>query len=260
MAFLEIVNISKRFGGLHALTDVSLAVNKGEVHALIGPNGAGKTTLFNCISGLYRPDQGTILFRGKDITRTPAHRIPRMGVARTFQNLELFRNATVLDNIMLGRYLHKTTGMFSELLFLPGVRRQEVAARRKVEEIIDFLDLQPHRDQVIAHLPFGIQKCVELARALALDPEVILLDEPAAGLNPEEARDLCYWIDDIREKFNVTIILVEHDMGVVNEVSKRVTVLDFGTVIAEGTPDEVQRHPGVIRAYLGEEDGTAPSS
>jgi len=259
MALLEIVNMSKRFGGLHALTDVSLAVERGQVHALIGPNGAGKTTLFNCISGLYRPDQGTIRFRGKDITRTPAHRIPKMGIARTFQNLELFRNATVLDNIMLGRYLHKTNGIFSELLFLPGVRRQEVAARGKVEAIIDFLDLQSYRDQVIAHLPFGIQKCVELARALALDPEVMLLDEPAAGLNPEEARDLCFWIEDIREAFNITIILVEHDMGVVNEVSKQVTVLDFGTVIAEGSPDEVQSHPAVIRAYLGEEDGTAPS-
>jgi branched-chain amino acid transport system ATP-binding protein len=258
MALLEIVRLSKRFGGVHALTDVSLVVEQGEVHALIGPNGAGKTTLFNCVSGLYRPDRGAVLFRGADITCTPAHRIPRMGIARTFQNLELFRNATVLDNIMLGRYLHGRSSLFSELFFLPRVRRQEVKERGRVEEVIDFLDLQPYRDRVIAHLPFGIQKCVELGRALALDPELILLDEPAAGLNPEEARDLCFWIEDIREAFNITIVLVEHDMGVVSEVSDRVTVLDFGTVIAEGSPEEIRADPRVIKAYLGEQDGSTP--
>jgi len=253
MALLEVRQVSKKFGGVQALSHVTLAVEKGEVHALIGPNGAGKTTLFNCISSLYRPESGEILFKGEAITGAPAHRIPRAGIARTFQNLELFRNATVLDNIMLGRYLHKKTGFLSEALFLPRARDQEVASRRRVEEIIDFLDLQPFRDRIIGQLPFGTQKCVELARALALDPELILLDEPASGLNPEETQDLCFWIEDIQEELGITILLVEHDMCMVSQVSNQVTALDFGAVIARGTPDAVQRHPAVIQAYLGEE-------
>jgi branched-chain amino acid transport system ATP-binding protein len=254
MALLEVRQVCKKFGGVQALSNVSLEVKKGEVHALIGPNGAGKTTLFNCISSLYRPESGAVIFKGEDITGMAAHRIPRLGVARTFQNLELFRNATVLDNIMLGRYLHKKTGFLSEILFLPRVRNQEVAARKRVEEVIDFLDLQPYRDRIIGQLPFGTQKCVELARALALDPELILLDEPASGLNPEETQDLCFWIEDIQEELGVTILLVEHDMRMVSQVSNQVTALDFGAVIAQGTPEAVQRHPAVIQAYLGEED------
>jgi branched-chain amino acid transport system ATP-binding protein len=254
MALLEVRQVNKKFGGVQALSNVSLEVEKGEVHALIGPNGAGKTTLFNCISSLYRPESGAVIFKGEDITGMAAHRIPRLGVARTFQNLELFRNATVLDNIMLGRYLHKKTGFLSEILFLPRVRNQEVAARKRVEEVIDFLDLQPYRDRIIGQLPFGTQKCVELARALALDPELILLDEPASGLNPEETQDLCFWIEDIQEELGVTILLVEHDMRMVSQVSNQVTALDFGAVIAQGTPEAVQRHPAVIQAYLGEED------
>jgi branched-chain amino acid transport system ATP-binding protein len=254
MALLEVRQVCKKFGGVQALSNVSLEVKKGEVHALIGPNGAGKTTLFNCISSLYRPESGAVIFKGEDITGMAAHRIPRLGVARTFQNLELFRNATVLDNIMLGRYLHKKTGFLSEILFLPRVRNQEVAARKRVEAVIDFLDLQPYRDRIIGQLPFGTQKCVELARALALDPELILLDEPASGLNPEETQDLCFWIEDIQEELGVTILLVEHDMRMVSQVSNQVTALDFGAVIAQGTPEAVQRHPAVIQAYLGEED------
>jgi len=254
MVFLSVRHVSKRFGGVQALSNVSLDVEKGEVHALIGPNGAGKTTLFNCISSLYRPESGEVLFKGEDITGNSPHLIPRLGIARTFQNLELFRNATVLDNIMLGRYLHKKTGFLSEVLFLPRARDQEVSSRRRVEEVIDFLNLQPFRDRIIGQLPFGTQKCVELARALALDPELILLDEPASGLNPEETQDLCFWIEDIQEELGITILLVEHDMRMVSQVSNQVTALDFGAVIAQGTPEAVQRHPAVIQAYLGEED------
>ena len=260
MTLLEVTELNKRFGGLQALSKVSLEVKKGEVHALIGPNGAGKTTLFNCISGLYRPEEGAICFKGKDITHTAPHMIPRMGIARTFQNLELFRNATVLDNILLGRYLHKRTSFFSEALYLPRAKNQEVEARCRVEEVIDFLDLQPYRDRMVAELPFGIQKCVELARALALDPELILLDEPASGLNPEETQDLCFWIEDIKEDIEITVLLVEHDMRVVGEVSDRVTALDFGSVIAHGTPEEVRQHPAVVQAYLGEENAATAST
>jgi len=260
MALLEIKELSKKFGGVQALWEVSLEVKKGEVHALIGPNGAGKTTLFNCISGIYRPEQGSIRFKGEEITRKAPHRVPQLGIARTFQNLELFRNATVLDNIMLGRYMHKKTTFFSEALFLPKARKQEVESRGKVEEIIDFLDLQPYRDRRIAELPFGIQKCVELARALVLDPELVLLDEPSSGLNPEESQDLCFWIEDIKEELEITVLLVEHDMRVASEVCDSVTAFDFGAVIARGTPEEVQQHPDVIRAYLGEEEEDAAAS
>lgn len=257
MSLLEVRDVNKKFGGVQALSGVSLELKKGEVHALIGPNGAGKTTLFNCISSLYRPESGEIVFKGEDITGVYAHRIPRLGIARTFQNLELFRNATVLDNIMLGRYMHKKTGFLSEVLFLPKAKNQEMAARRRVEEVIDFLKLQPFRDRIIGQLPFGTQKCVELARALALDPELILLDEPASGLNPEETQDLCFQIEDIQEELGITILLVEHDMRMVSQVSNQVTALDFGAVIAKGTPEAVQKHPAVIKAYLGEASSEA---
>jgi len=254
MALLEVQDVSKLFGGVEALSAVSLGVEKGEVHAVIGPNGAGKTTLFNCISRIYSPDTGTIRYDGNDITNLPPHQIPKRGIARTFQNLELFRNATVLDNLLLGQYLQQNSGVFAEALFLPSVRSQELEARRKVEEIIDFLDLQAFRDKIVAHLPLGVQKSVELGRALALNPSLILLDEPSSGLNPEETEDLCFWIEDINEALGITVVLVEHDMWLVNEVSDKVTVLDFGVAMASGTPEEVLQNPDVVRAYLGAED------
>lgn len=254
MALLEIQGVDKQFGGVKALTGVGFEVEKGRGHAIIGPNGAGKSTLFNCINGIYRVDRGTIRFKGKDITGAAAHRIPTLGIARTFQNVELFSNATVLSNILLGRYMRKRTNLLSEALFLPSVKRQELDARRKVEEIMDFLDLQAYRERMVAELPFGIRKSVELARALALEPELLLLDEPSSGLNPEETQDLCFRIEDIKEELGITVLLVEHDMRVVTEVAERVTALDFGSVIAEGRTEEVQNHPEVIRAFLGEED------
>ena len=257
MALLEITDLGKRFKGVQALKHAGLSVEQGSVHALIGPNGAGKTTLFNCISGVYRADEGEVRFKGRDITRLAPHRIPQLGIARTFQNLELFKNATVLDNILLSRYMNKQTNLISEALFLPSARKQEIKDRRKAEEIIDFLELQAHRERVVSQLPIGIQKSVELARALALSPELLLLDEPSSGLNPEETEDLCFWIEDIKEDLGITIFLVEHDMRLVSEVSDHVTALDFGAVIAHGTPEEVQHHPEVIRAYLGDENGAS---
>jgi len=254
MALLEVRGLYKQFGGLKALAGVEFDVEEGQAHAVIGPNGAGKSTLFNCINGICRADRGSIRFKGKDIAGLAPHKIPKIGIARTFQNVELFRNATVLNNILLGRYMHKRTSLLSESLFLPSVKKQELEARRKVEEVMDFLDLQAYRDRMVAELPFGIQKSVELARALALEPELLLLDEPSSGLNPEETQDLCFWIEDIKEELGITILLVEHDMRVVTDVAERATALDFGAVIADGTTEEVQRNPEVIRAFLGEED------
>jgi len=254
MALLEIRDVDKQFRGVTALTGVSFDVEQGQAHAIIGPNGAGKSTLFNCVNGIYQADSGSIRFNGVDITRMAPHKIPKLGIARTFQNVELFRNATVLSNILLGRYMAKSTHLLSEALFLPSVRKQELAARRKVEETMDFLDLQAYRQRLVAELPLGIQKSVELARALAQEPRLLLLDEPSSGLNPEETQDLCFWIEDIKEEFRITILIVEHDMRVVTEVADRVTALDFGAVIADGATDEVQRHPAVIRAFLGDED------
>jgi branched-chain amino acid transport system ATP-binding protein len=239
------------FGGIRALDGVSFGVEPGEVFTIIGPNGAGKTTIFNLISRIYDPNQGRLTFAGEDITRVPPHEIARRGIARTFQNIELFQHATVLQNLLLGRHAHRRTGFVEELLFVPRVRREELAHREKVEQVIDFLDLQPHRDSLIANLPYGVRKVVEMARALCTAPRLLLLDEPSSGLSVEETEDMAFWIQDIRTLLGITVLMVEHDMSLVSAVSDRVLALNYGRPIALGTAREVQEHPDVIKAYLG---------
>ncbi|SKA15499.1 branched-chain amino acid transport system ATP-binding protein [Enhydrobacter aerosaccus] len=251
MSFFSVEGISLQFGGLKAVDNVSFDIAQGEVFTIIGPNGAGKTSIFNLISRLYDSTSGKLVFEGQDITQVPAHRIARLGIARTFQNIELFENATMLANLLVGRHCHTTTNLLSEMLFLPGVRRAEKAHRRKVEEVIEFLDLQAYRDKVIAGLPYGVRKVIELARALCSEPKLILLDEPSSGLNVEETDDMSYWIRDIKTELGITVLMVEHDMSLVNRVSDRVLALNYGKVLATGTPAEVQAHPDVIAAYLG---------
>ena len=248
---LSVRQLSVRFGGVLAVNGVSFEVGRGEVVTLIGPNGAGKTTVFNLISRLYEPTSGHIEYLGRDITQVPAHAIASLGIARTFQNIELFEHATVLDNLLIGRHRHRRTGLWQELLFSPQVRQTELDSRRKVEEVIDFLDLQAHRDSLIASLPYGVRKVVELARALSTEPQLLLLDEPSSGLNVEETEDMGFWIQDIRDQLGMTVLMVEHDMGLVSRVSDRVVALNQGEVLATGTPEAVQSHPGVIEAYLG---------
>jgi len=247
-------NLSVRFGGVRAVDDVSFEVRRGEVFTLIGPNGAGKTTVFNLISRIYEPTAGTIEFDGQDITGVPPHRIASLGIARTFQNIELFEHATVLHNLLIGRHRHRRTGFWSHLLFSGATRQAERESRRKVEEVIEFLDLQAYRDTMIAGLPYGVRKVVELARALATEPRLLLLDEPSSGLNVEETGDMAFWIDDIRDQLGITVLMVEHDMTLVSRVSDRVVALNQGQVLAAGTPREVQTHPGVIEAYLGSQE------
>jgi branched-chain amino acid transport system ATP-binding protein len=252
---LEVDAVDLRFGGVHALRDVSLLVRQGELRAVIGPNGAGKTSLLNAVSGLYRPQHGSIrLCNGTvhELTRSRPSRIARWGVARSFQNIELFRHMTVLENLLLGRHVHMRHNVLSALLYWGPAQRQEVRERELVEEVIDFLELQAVRKHAVGTLSYGIQKRVELGRALCLQPALLLLDEPMAGMNAEEKEDMARYILDVNELAGVTVVLIEHDMGVVMDVSRRVTVLDFGRVIGEGTPEEVARDPGVIEAYLGE--------
>jgi branched-chain amino acid transport system ATP-binding protein len=254
MAQLEIDQISLNFGAVTALDRISLAVEPGEIFSIIGPNGAGKTSLLNIISRIYRPSAGRVLFEGRDITHLPRHKIVRLGIARTFQNIALFKGLSVLDNVMLGRHVHMRTGLFDAALFVGWATRDEARNRRLCDEVIDFLGLVPYRNQIVGALPYGVQKRVELARALAAEPRLLLLDEPMAGMTVEEKEEMVAAVLDTNEDRNVTIILIEHDMGVVMDISQKIVVLDFGKKIAEGPPDAVRRDPTVIRAYLGEED------
>ena len=254
---LHIDRVSLRFGGVAALTDVSFNIQAGELLALIGPNGAGKTSVLNCISGLYRPQEGSIRLVSEgvehDLTDLAPHNIAQLGVARTFQNIELFKHMTVLDNLMLGRHVHMRGGVLSSGIFLGRQRREEIAHRREVENVIDFLNLESIRRATVGNLPYGKQKLVELGRALALDPAVLLLDEPMAGMNSEEKESMARFILDVHEQSDTTPVVIDHDMDVIMDISDRVVVLDFGRGLAEGTPEEIKMNKLVIDAYLGEE-------
>ena len=252
---LEARNLSVRFGGLLAVNDVGFDVRRGEVFTLIGPNGAGKTTVFNLISRIYTPTGGSIEYVGPTgrlvLTEQPAHSVAGLGIARTFQNIELFEHASVLHNLLIGRHTRRETGLWADMLFTPRARAAEIRAREKAEEVIDFLDLQHYRDTLVAGLPYGVRKVVELARALCTEPQLLLLDEPSSGLNVEETDDMAFWIQDIRDELGITVLMVEHDMSLVSRVSDRVLAMNQGQVLATGTPHEVQTHPGVVEAYLG---------
>jgi branched-chain amino acid transport system ATP-binding protein len=239
------------FGGLRAVDGVSFQIEPGEVFTIIGPNGAGKTTIFNLVSRIYEPTAGRLIFDGEDITRVAPHEVARRGIARTFQNIELFEHATVLQNLLLGRHPHKRSRFVEELLFLPRVRALELEHREAVERVIDFLDLQPHRDSLVVNLAYGVRKVVEVARALCTRPRLLLLDEPSSGLSVEETEGMAFWIQDIRTILGVTVLMVEHDMSLVSSVSDRVLAVNYGRPIALGTAREVQEHPEVIKAYLG---------
>jgi branched-chain amino acid transport system ATP-binding protein len=255
---LSAQNLSVRFGGVLAVNNVSFDVKRGEVFTLIGPNGAGKTTVFNLISRIYTPTTGHIDYAGpngmRKLTEQPPHRIAGLGIARTFQNIELFEHATVLQNLLIGRHTHRRTGLWSEIFFTGKTRAAEIEARAKVEQVIDFLNLQHHRESLIAGLPYGVRKVVELARALCTEPKLLLLDEPSSGLNVEETEDMAFWIADIKNDLGITVLMVEHDMSLVSKVSDRVLAMSMGEELVTGTPAEVQNHPGVIEAYLGTVD------
>ncbi|MDH5561510.1 MAG: ABC transporter ATP-binding protein [Deltaproteobacteria bacterium] len=252
--FFEVDNLSIAFGGLQALSGISFGVNKGEVFAMIGPNGAGKTTLFNCVNGIYKPSSGSIKFKKKEIQRKKPHQIARLGIARTFQNIELFPYLNTMENIMLGRHLFMKTGLFHGGLMF-GRRsfagKEEQENRQKAEEIIKLLNLEVYRNKPVGALPYGVQKMVELGRSLALEPELLLLDEPCAGMNSEEKQDMIFWIKDIRDELGVTILLIEHDMNIVMDISDRIMAINFGKPITVGEPAEVTSHPEVLKAYLG---------
>jgi len=251
VTFFQADSLVINFCGIRAVDGVTFEVNQGEVFTIIGPNGAGKTTIFNLISRIYDASSGRLIFCDEDITSVPAHEIARRGIARTFQNIELFQHASVLQNLLLGRHAHKRSRFFEELLFLPRVRALELQHREAVETVIDFLDLQPYRDSLIVNLPYGVRKVVEMARALCTQPKLLLLDEPSSGLSVEETEDMAFWIQDIRTLLGITVLMVEHDMTLVSAVSDRVVALNYGRVIASGTAREVQAHPDVVKAYLG---------
>ncbi len=257
---LEIRDVSLRFGGIRALSDISFTVRQGHVHAVIGPNGAGKSSLLNCTSGLYRPQEGQILLHKRDengkesthdLAKSRPHRIARLGVARSFQNIELFGHLTVLENLMLGRHIHMNHRLLTSMVWFGPARKQEVRHREFVEEVIDLLQLQAYRHHHVGALAYGIQKRVELGRALCVEPALLLLDEPMAGMNAEEKEDMARYILDVHELRPVTVMLIEHDMNVVMDISNRVSVLDFGKLIGDGTPDEIRRNEAVVEAYLG---------
>jgi branched-chain amino acid transport system ATP-binding protein len=250
---MNISRLSLRFGGLEALSNIHVEIKAGEILAVIGPNGAGKTCLLNCINGFYHPYEGEITYRGKDLTRLNPHKIATMGIARTFQNIELFSGLTTLDNLMAARHIHMKHGALLGCLFFGLSRREEVSHRKEIEEIIDLLDLQPIRKKVVGSLPYGQRKKVDLARALCMEPAVLLLDEPMAGMNVEEKEDMARFILDIYELKKIPIVLIEHDMDVVMDISHRLVVLEFGRKIVEGLPKEIKKDERVIRAYLGEE-------
>ncbi len=261
MAFLEVENITLTFKGIAALVGVDFSVEKGQIASLIGPNGAGKTSMLNCISGRYTPDggvrgEGSISLDGQELLSLPASRRTSLGLSRTFQNIALFKGLSVLDNLMVGRHRLLNYGLLSSLFYFGKARSHEDAHRRRVEDVIDFLNLSPYRHQAAGRLPYGVQKRVELGRALAAEPKLILLDEPMAGMNLEETEDMARYILDICEEWGVTVLLVEHDMGVVMDISDHVVVLDFGSVLASGVPEDVQKDSGVISAYLGTEQTT----
>jgi len=255
---LSAKNLSVRFGGVLAVNNVSFDVKPGEVFTLIGPNGAGKTTVFNLISRIYTPTTGEIDYQGPHgkvkLTAQAPQDVATLGIARTFQNIELFEHASVLHNLLIGRHTHRQTGFWQDLFFSPAVREAELRSREKAEEVIDFLNLQHYRDTFVAGLPYGVRKVVEMARALCTEPRLLLLDEPSSGLNVEETDDMAFWIQDIQQELGISVLMVEHDMGLVSKVSDRVLAMNQGEVLAMGTPREVQSDPGVIEAYLGSVD------
>lgn len=252
MELLRVDHLTKRFGGLTAVDDVSFSVRPGEVYTIIGPNGAGKTTIFNLVSLIYPASSGQIFFQGEELSSLAPDRVAARGIGRTFQNIELFEHATVLQNLLIGCHARSKPNVWAELLFLPSVKQREIEHRRQVEKVIDFLDLQLYRDSMVAGLPYGVRKVVELGRALCSQPRLLLLDEPSSGLNVEETDDMAFWIQDIRDLLGITVLMVEHDMSLVSRVSDRVLAVNYGKVLAEGSPSEVQSHPDVIAAYLGD--------
>lgn len=257
MSLLTVEDLSIRFGGIVAVDNVSFAVEPGEVFTIVGPNGAGKSTIFNLISRFYEPTSGSLHFDGHNITHMKPEQIAQLGIARTFQNIELFEHSTVLQNLLVGRHSSRATNFLQDIFFTPGTRREEIKHREHVESVIDFFDLQPYRDSMIAGLPYGVRKVVEIARALSSSPKIILLDEPASGLSVEETQDMAFWIEDMQKDMGLTVLMVEHDMGLVSKVSDRVLALADGKPLALGTSEEVQKNPQVIEAYLGEPESAS---